>query len=103
MPDSDKRVTARAGLIHSTRLHLVLYSALLVATPFLMLRAYLQDAIGRVSLAEIPIAGLSVPVVPLVAAGCVGALLAAFRPPRSLAAASPPLSSAWRSSASPSR
>ncbi len=35
--------------LHSTRLHVTLYSMLLVATPFIMLQNFLQEAIGSLS------------------------------------------------------
>lgn len=78
MPDAP--TSAGLAWVRSTRLHLVLYGALLVATPFLMLRAYLQDAIGRLSAAEVAVFGLSVPVVPLAAAALAALALAVLRP-----------------------
>jgi hypothetical protein len=58
----------RPGGIHSTRLHVSLYSALLVMTPFIMLRTYMQDALGRFSTSRVTLIGVSVPAV-LVLAG----------------------------------
>lgn len=69
-----------AGLVHSTRVHLVLYSLLLVGTPFLMLRAYMQDAIGQASAASFAVWGTQVPYAPVVGGGVVLFLLALFRP-----------------------
>lgn len=66
--------------IQSTRLHLTLYSLLLVVTPFIMLRNYLQSAIGRLSLSTIPLGGLRIPAVPAAALLVALALLAIFRP-----------------------
>lgn len=66
--------------IHSTRLHLILYSLLLVATPFIMLRAYMQQAIGRLSLSKIPLGAMEIPAVPVMAAGLLGIIYAIFRP-----------------------
>jgi hypothetical protein len=57
--------------VHSPRLHLELYSLLLVATPFIMLRVFMQDAIGRLSASTVRLGKWDVPWVPLVA----GALL----------------------------
>lgn len=73
------RVTLDRG-IYSSRLHLVLYSLLLIATPFIMLRAYMQQAIGRLSLARLPIAGIEIPLVPTVAGLVVVVLFLIFRP-----------------------
>jgi VanZ family protein len=44
--------------------HLVLYSLLLVATPFCMLRAFLQEAVGRLSRLEFEVGGIHILVVP---------------------------------------
>jgi hypothetical protein len=74
---------SRAALDHgiqSPRLHLILYSLLLVATPFIMLHAYMQQAIGRLSLAKLPIPGVEVPLVPTAAAFVVTGLYLIFRP-----------------------
>jgi len=70
---------ARLGWIHSTRLHVVLYSLLLIATPFLMLRRFLQSAIGRTSNLSFSLAGLQVPAVPVVAVVVLILLLIALR------------------------
>jgi len=69
----------RRGL-HSPRLQLVLYSLLLVATPFILLRNFLQDAIGRLSAATVTLAGIDLPVVLLTAGGLLAAHLLCFRP-----------------------
>lgn len=65
--------------VHSTRLHVILYSMLLVATPFLMLRSFLQSAIGRVSIYSVDIGGLPIVVVPTVALVVAVALLIGLR------------------------
>ncbi len=65
--------------IHSPRLHLELYSILLVATPFIMLRSFMQDAIGRFSASTFSLVGLDVPIVPTIAAAFVLALLVVSR------------------------
>ena len=57
---------ARALWIHSTRLHLVLYSMLLIATPFIMLQAFLQSTIGYLSTYTIEIGPLPIVVIPTV-------------------------------------
>jgi VanZ family protein len=68
---------APSGLIHSTRLHLILTALLVVGMPFLMLRAFLQEAIGRVSRAMLQLGGLEIPWVLLavVAVGIPAVLL----------------------------
>jgi VanZ family protein len=58
---------------------LELYSLLLIATPFIMLRTYLQDAIGRLSASTFPLFGLRIPVVPTVAAGLLIGLAVLLR------------------------
>lgn len=70
---------ARASWIHSTRLHVVLYSLLLVATPFLILRRFLQQAIGRCSASTFEFGELEIPIVPVVALVVVTPLLVYFR------------------------
>jgi glycopeptide antibiotics resistance protein len=68
-----------ASLIHSTRLHVVLYSMLLVATPFIMLKAFLQDAIGQASTLSVDLGGLNLPIVPVVAIAFLVSLLLLLR------------------------
>jgi hypothetical protein len=63
-----RKPAARVHWIHSTRLHLVMYSMLLVATPFLMLRNFLQPNIARLSRFSFGIAGTDVPIILVVAA-----------------------------------
>jgi hypothetical protein len=53
--------------IHSTRLHLILYSFLLILTPFILLQNYLVEAISSISGSTFPLATLRVPIVPLLA------------------------------------
>jgi VanZ family protein len=69
----------RLRWIHSTRLHVVLYSMLLIATPFLMLRHFLQSAIGRLSVSTFELGGIEVPIVPVAALVPVLLLLIRFR------------------------
>jgi hypothetical protein len=68
---------SRLRWIHSARLHLVLTALLVVGMPFLMLRAYLQDAIGRTSASTFRLWGADVPWVLVVVAvvGLPGLLL----------------------------
>ena len=58
---------ARVHWIHSSRLHVVMYSMLLVLTPFLLLRNFLQPAIARFSRAGFEFAGTQIPIVPVLA------------------------------------
>jgi VanZ family protein len=44
-----------------------MYSMLLVATPFLLLQRFLQDAIGIISSSTLPVAGIKEPIVPSIA------------------------------------
>ena len=71
--------TARPSWIHSSRLHVVMYSMLLVATPFLILRRFLQEAIGRCSRASFEVAGIDIPIVPIIALIVLVALLIYLR------------------------
>ncbi len=48
-------------------IHLTAYACLLVATPFLMLRNYLQPAIGRLSRATFTLSSIDLPLIPMVA------------------------------------
>ena len=57
----------RPGGIHSTRLHVSLYSALLIFTPFIMLRTYMQDALGKFSASHVSLLGFAMPTVLLIA------------------------------------
>lgn len=70
---------ARLHWIHSTRLHVVLYSMLLIATPFLLLRDFLQSAIGHLSVYTVELGGIPLVVVPIVALIVAIALLVGFR------------------------
>lgn len=67
MSGNKKQVAVRAAWIHSTRLHVVLYSMLLVATPFIFLRTFLIEKIGEISDTKVSILGLPVPVSVIVA------------------------------------
>lgn len=66
--------------VESPRLHLVLYALLLICTPFIMLRAFLQDAVGRASASTFPLGGEEIPIVPVAAAAVAVLLLALTRP-----------------------
>ncbi len=60
--------------IHSTRLHVVLYSFLLVFTPFILLQNYLVDIVASISTSRMNLGGWSLPIMPTVAAVVVLAL-----------------------------
>ena len=65
MPAKKQNPSGSPGAwIHSTRLHLLLYASLLVATPFVMLQSFLQEAIGAISRFHVDLAGLEIPIVP---------------------------------------
>jgi len=66
-------------LIHSTRLHLVLYSFLLVLTPFLFLRSYIVYLISQVSEFPLPLGPIRLPLVPTIASILLIAALLRFR------------------------
>jgi len=70
---------ARPGLIYSTRLHVVLYSMLLVATPFIMLRVFLQEAIGKLSISSFSVGEVTIHVIPAAALILLVSLLVVFR------------------------
>lgn len=52
---------------YSTLINLILYTLLLIATPFLLLQNYLQSFIGKLSLFKFKLFGLSVPYIVIVA------------------------------------
>lgn len=76
---SAARSGAAGGWIYSTRLHVVLYSALLVATPFVILQNYLQQSISALSRASIELGSLSIPVVPAMALAVAVFLFVVYR------------------------
>jgi hypothetical protein len=57
-----------------------LYSLLLIVTPFIMLRKFLQDGLGRFSASHLRILGMSLPTVLVIAVGLSALLLFLFRP-----------------------
>jgi len=65
--------------IYSSRLHAIMYSMLLVATPFLILQNFLQDAIGRFSVSTFELYKLQIPIVPTIFIVLLILLLLAFR------------------------
>jgi len=78
-PSNKKQAQEPTAWIHSTRLHLIMYSALLVATPFVMLQAFLQQAISRISRFSFTVAGLDIPIVPAVVLVLVVVLILIYR------------------------
>ena len=56
-----------------------MYSMLLVATPFILLQHFLQQAIGEMSAARMSLGDLTVPIVPSVAVLAVAVLAITFR------------------------
>lgn len=70
---------SRVSWIDSTRLHVVMYSILLVVTPFLLVRRFLQTAIGRCSRASFELGGLEIPIVLALALAVVIAALICLR------------------------
>lgn len=79
-PSSSKsRSAVKVPWYHSTRIHLEMYSALLIATPFIMLQSYLQQAISRFSRLDFTIFDAKIPVVLVIAAVLISALVIIFR------------------------
>lgn len=60
-----------AGWLYSTRVQVVAYSLLLIATPFVLLRRFMQEAIGRASRAQFELAGVGVPIALVLGAAVV--------------------------------
>ncbi|MCK4548492.1 MAG: Mth938-like domain-containing protein [Candidatus Eisenbacteria sp.] len=74
-----QKPSSSPGWSSSTRLQLVAYSALLVATPFLLVRQYLQNAIGQITHFAFHLCGKEIPTVPAVALLLFTVLLIRFR------------------------
>jgi VanZ family protein len=53
--------------IHSTRLHVVIYGLLLVATPFILLQNYLVEFIASLSDSSLKLFGLTLKIIPIAA------------------------------------
>jgi len=68
-----------SGWIHSTRLHAVMYSMLLVVTPFILLQNFLVEIIAKVSGSTVELAGSEIPVLPYIAFILLIACLIIFR------------------------
>lgn len=65
--------------VFSTRLHVFLYSFLLIATPFLMLREHMQEVMGQVSALHIHLFGAERPIIPWAAGLLVVLILILWR------------------------
>lgn len=65
--------------IHSSRLHVLMYISLLVATPFVMLQVYMQAAVHELSVLKMELWGREIIVVPAVAAILFAGSLFFFR------------------------
>lgn len=65
--------------LHSPLFHVILYIAMLAATPFLLLQNYLQSAIGVVSEFKFPVGSLNFPYVLLAAILVLSAILILVR------------------------
>ncbi len=65
--------------IHSTRLHVVLYSFLLVATPFVLLQSFLVELISELSGSTIELGGVGIPVLPYMAVILLVLFIVIFR------------------------
>jgi len=68
-----------AAWINSTRVHVVLFVSLVVATPFMMLQVYMQDAVHLLSVLKVELWGLEIVVVPAIAIISIIAALVLFR------------------------
>ena len=75
IPISKRHAIAGQSWIYSSRLHLILYALLLVATPFIFLQAYLIEGISALTNSTVTIFSLPVKIIP-VAALLVAILLA---------------------------
>jgi VanZ family protein len=74
------QVEVRPSWVYSPRLHVVLYSLLLIATPFVLLQNFLVEAISAASGSTFPLAGVRLPIVPVAALVVALALLVYLRP-----------------------
>lgn len=68
-----------SGGVRSSRLHLAMYSVLLVATPFILVTNFLQDAIGEITRFSFRLGNLEIPTVPTVAVVLAIVLLIRYR------------------------
>jgi VanZ family protein len=73
------KMTRRDEWVFSTRVQAVLYSFLLVATPFILLQNFLVEMISKVSRSTFAWGGLQLPYVPLIAGVLLAAVLFRYR------------------------
>jgi VanZ family protein len=78
-PKRPRKPQVRTAWIHSSRLHVVLYSMLLIATPFILLQNFLVETIGAVSSSKFELFGRQIPIVPTAALVLAAVLLIRFR------------------------
>jgi VanZ family protein len=69
----------RFSWIHSSRLHVVLYSFLLVLTPFVLLQNFLVELISKVSSSAFTLADLQIPILPCLAVALLVVFVIVFR------------------------
>ena len=65
--------------IHSSRLHVVLYSLLLVLTPFVLLQNFLVELISKVSGSTFSLGDLDIPILPCLAVALLIVFVIIFR------------------------
>jgi len=77
--DKENQANAYVFWIYSTRLHVFMYSLLLIATPFILLRNYLVQAIAVISDTSTYPFGIELKLIPLIALIIAIILLIVFR------------------------
>jgi VanZ family protein len=75
----NKGPTAFSALVNAPLLHVVLYSMLLVLTPFVLLQSFMVETIGKVSGYQVGLAGFHVPITLITASAVAVFLLIYFR------------------------
>lgn len=70
---------AKARGVHSPRVHVIMYSMLLVATPFVLLQNFLVEKISELSGSSFELGNTELPILPILAAVLVIVLLAVLR------------------------
>jgi VanZ family protein len=69
----------QAPWIHSTRLHVVMYASLLIATPFILLRNYMVQAISLASAYSLSVFGIELKATPVAGFVILAALIMIYR------------------------
>jgi hypothetical protein len=77
--DDGHSAGTRFAWVHSSRLHVVMYGMLLIATPFLLLRNFLVEAIVALSGTTFEPVGVTLPVVPVAAFAVLAGLFICLR------------------------